>query len=379
MRRFWLTRGRLGQGRRLIERALALPPATSGGSTPSTDEYRAQAHEAASELAVPQGEFAAGKDHLLASVDIWRARGRRHDLALALLTLGYIAALAGDEAAARAARAEGEALAEVLGSPAVLARVAQGKGRDARNTADAVAARGWLEASLAFAREQGDPLMLSHRLLDLVAVTLTLGDAAVARAQAGEALTLARGLRHRVAVAMALNDLGEIARYLGDYRRAAARYEESLRLRRAMGNHSDVPRLLHNLAYVALHADDVPHAAALFRQSFEQFRAERIGRGLAEALAGLAAVATVQGQPLRAARLWGAAEALREAGNWGIWPPDRVEFDRYLPLARAASAEATFADAWRAGRGLTAEQALAEEPVAPVAPAPAANLVVDSL
>lgn len=319
-----------------------------------------RAHEAVSELAVPQGDFAAGQTHLAAAVAIWRSLGRLHDLALALLTLGYIANLAGDPAAAAAARAEGEALAELLASPAALARVAQCKGRDARNT-DAAAARGWLEASLTYARQQGDTLALSHRLLDLAPVTLALGDAAAARAQAGEALVLARSLRHRVAMAMALNDLGEIARHGGDYRRAAARYAESLRLRREMGNRSDVPRLLHNLAYVALHRGDAERAAALFGQSLDGFRTQGIGRGVAEALAGLACVAAVRGRPLRAARLWGIAEAAREAGGWGMWPPDRVEQDRYLARARTGIDEAAFARAWRAGHALTPDEALIEE------------------
>lgn len=359
--RFWLTRGYLQEGRRLLEGALAIPRADrAAGRRPAEDEHRARVHEAAAALAVPQGEFAVGRAHIQASAAIWRSLDQPRELALALLTLSYISSLVGDGAAAAAAWTEGEALAEALADPEALAKVAQGKGRDARHTADASAAHTWLEVSLVYARQHGDPLSLTHRLLDLVPVTLALGDAAAARAQAEEALALARGAKHRVATAMALNDLGEIARHQGDYGQATAHYGESLQLWRDMGNRSDVPRLLHNLGYVALHEGDIPRAASLFRQSLAGFREQRIGRGIAEGLAGLAGVATVQGRPLRAARLWGAAEALREAGGCGLWPADQLEQARYLARARAAGDAALFAFAWQAGRELTVEGALAE-------------------
>jgi hypothetical protein len=70
-----------------------------------------------------------------------------------------------------------------------------------------------------------------------------------------------------------------------------------------------------------------------------------------------------------------------------MWPPDRVEHARSLARSRAAGA-AQFDAAWRAGRALTAEQALATATAAtaaspgepPVAHGPAAaGPPVDSL
>ena len=137
-------------------------------------------------------------------------------------------------------------------------------------------------------------------------------------------------------MAMALNDLGEIARYGGNYRRAALRYEESLRLRRRMGNRTDVPRLLHNLAYVALDAGDFRQADTLFRRSLDQFRAERVGRGVAEALAGLACVATVRGATGRKATrsrgsACGGTRAAAGVGEAGVRP------ELGVPRGRGAS------------------------------------------
>ncbi len=66
--------------------------------------------------------------------------------------------------------------------------------------------------------------------------------------------------------------------------------------------------------------------------------------GIAFALEGLAGVAAGQGERIRAARLWGAAEALRETIGAPLLPADRVEFERMIAAARALINDA----AWNA-------------------------------
>jgi predicted neutral ceramidase superfamily lipid hydrolase len=66
-----------------------------------------------------------------------------------------------------------------------------------------------------------------------------------------------------------------------------------------------------------------------------------------------------QGQPKRAAWLFGAAEALRETSGASIPPVDRADYDRILAAVRAQLDEQTFAAAWAEGRAMTLEQAIA--------------------
>src|SRR5262249_26046334 len=82
--------------------------------------------------------------------------------------------------------------------------------------------------------------------------------------------------------------------------------------------------------------------------------------GVAQALDGLAAVASARGEPERAARLLGAAAALREV--IGVTPPpaERAEHERGLAAVRAGPRPAAVAAAWAAGRALPIEQAVAE-------------------
>ncbi len=156
-----------------------------------------------------------------------------------------------------------------------------------------------------------------------------------------------------------LNNLGELARMRGDYRAAAEHYHASLRLLEDTDRRSDIPRLLHNLGYVALNAGDAGSARDYFRRSLDRFHPQQ-PRGVAEALSGLAAVAAIRGQPLLAARLWGAAEAELGRLAFAAWRPDQIEHAHYLAVARSACAPAAFANAWAAGAALTLEQATDE-------------------
>lgn len=77
-------------------------------------------------------------------------------------------------------------------------------------------------------------------------------------------------------------------------------------------------------------------------------------------LDGMAMVMAARGQPLRAARLWGAAEALREATGEEPWPVFQRAIAAALAAARKEVSETAWATAWTAGRALTAEDAVTE-------------------
>jgi hypothetical protein len=74
---------------------------------------------------------------------------------------------------------------------------------------------------------------------------------------------------------------------------------------------------------------------------------------------GLARVTAARRQPQRAARLFRAAEELREASGHPLPPVMRAEYERNVAAARAQLGEEAFAAAWAAGRAMTVEQAIA--------------------
>jgi hypothetical protein len=75
-------------------------------------------------------------------------------------------------------------------------------------------------------------------------------------------------------------------------------------------------------------------------------------------LEGLAAVAVAQAQSERAARLFGAAEGLREAMGAPLPSADRAEHDRSVTAAHTALGKAAFASAWAEGRAMPLEEAV---------------------
>ncbi len=77
-------------------------------------------------------------------------------------------------------------------------------------------------------------------------------------------------------------------------------------------------------------------------------------------LEGVAEVVAEQGQPSRAARLWGAAATLLATFDPELYPhtPDRARRDAAVASSRARLDEGPFAEAWAAGEKLTLEQAV---------------------
>ena len=61
----------------------------------------------------------------------------------------------------------------------------------------------------------------------------------------------------------------------------------------------------------------------------------------------------------RAARLFGAAERLREVSGLPLTPDEKVWNDRGIPAARTLLGDRAFAAAWDEGRALFWEQAVA--------------------
>jgi hypothetical protein len=109
---------------------------------------------------------------------------------------------------------------------------------------------------------------------------------------------------------------------------------------------------------------DATQAAACFRASLSlrHQMGERLGLGrlgLAECLEGLAAVAIGQGEAGQAARLSGAADALRQALGAPIPLVDRPSQEATVRAARAMLGTPAFDAAWAAGAALTLDQAVA--------------------
>jgi tetratricopeptide (TPR) repeat protein len=167
-------------------------------------------------------------------------------------------------------------------------------------------------------------------------------------------------LNDRYGIAIELSNLGVVALHRGNYPRARALLEESLSLSRALGHkHNDII-VLCNLGLLSmLEGSDLP-AREWFKESLALASGLGDKQNIAACLEGLAAIAGRRNQPARAARLYGAAETLRDRIGAPLLVPDREHYQQMTAHARAQLDQAAFRAAWTEGEAMSLEQAIAE-------------------
>ena len=114
------------------------------------------------------------------------------------------------------------------------------------------------------------------------------------------------------------------------------------------------------LASVDLALGDLTTAEALCREGLEQSARMGQRKAVAECLEASGAVCVAREQTGRAARLFAAAEALRDEMGVPIPPYERADYDHNLAAIRKALGKRAFARAWADGRATTWEDAVQE-------------------
>jgi predicted ATPase/DNA-binding SARP family transcriptional activator len=241
---------------------------------------------------------------------------------------------------------------------ALQAKALTGAGYMAWCQGDYERAVGFHERALTLYQEVGDKWGIAFSLHNLGAAAVYQGDDKQAEALFEESLSLARGLGDKWLTAVALIALGELARLRKDYQRARARQGESLALARETGDRQIIALSLNNLALVATAQGDLARAAKFHTESLGLYRDAGERRLVLEGLEGLAEVLSMQRHPEEAARLLGAAEALRENIHHPLPTVARAGFDRTVATVLAQLVEPLFAAARAEGRAMTMEQAV---------------------
>jgi predicted ATPase/DNA-binding CsgD family transcriptional regulator len=347
---FWNASNYASEGQQLLDRALA----RSQDFKPSP-AILAKVLLGAGRVTSHLGALTTAQSRLMESLTLFKKLGDKRHAAYALSTLGWLSGQEGNHAQGRAQLEESVRLAREVGDKWLLQASLSILG-DILQHAGFPEAGPVLEESLTLAHELGDKRSIAYVLIYSSEVDLRQGNYATAWTRREEALAIFRETGKKQDVAWALGSLGELARLQGDYARAGALYEESLPLSEEWG--SQHGWILHNLGHVAQYYGETTRAAELFKESLMLRNRAGEKEGMAEALAGLAGVAAAEGQPERAARLFGAAEALREAIHLSIRLYNRTPYDRYLPIARAQSDEERFTRAWAEGKAMSLKQAI---------------------
>ncbi len=280
-----------------------------------------------------------------------------------LFLLGYGLGTAGEFQAAEARLLQALELFRELGQLHIVPGLLERRGWIARERGDMPTARLRLEESVELFRGRRIPSErtgLAVALNTLGELTVMQGDLARAETLLEEARALARQVRERFVEAWSLNHLGHVAQLRNEPVRAASLHAESLALFEALDYNYGVAEANHANGETALATGNIPLAAIHFARSLELARQSGFQPLIAWNLGGAAGVALLAENPERAARLWGAAEALRQSIGVREAPASHATHHRLIAAAREQVGEAKFAAEWAAGEALTLEQALAE-------------------
>jgi predicted ATPase/DNA-binding SARP family transcriptional activator/DNA-binding CsgD family transcriptional regulator len=328
LRWFWRARGYHGEGRRWLERALSEEGRTSA-------EARAKALDG----------------------------------------VGWLASEQRDIDRVQAAAEEGLELSEEAGiGGVILADFKNLLGEAAWLRGDYERAAELFEESLGLHREARNNRGVAWSVCSLAVVSGERGDYERAKELYEEGIALSRKMGGALPLGDLLISAGYVYLLEGDHERATALNEEAAELYRKRGSRGGLRYALDNLGWAALVREDHERARVFHEESLvlcKEIGDKFIGSA---SLEGLACSAASRGEAQRAARLFGVAQALREAVGYQQMPRERALGEPYLDAARSRLSEAEWEVAFAEGRNMGLDEAVEyafseEETTTPVPPA----------
>jgi non-specific serine/threonine protein kinase len=243
--------------------------------------------------------------------------------------------------------------------PTLRAKALTWAGNLAYEHGDFTAAKKYHERNLAIQRESGNERGIAAALGNLGLVALRCGEYDAATDLLEQTLAVAEELEDEWILALTQNNLGLIALEEEDYARAIRHYEQSLAKWRELGHTAAAAAVLGNLGIAATGLGDFDLSWRYHVESLTQLRKLEDRTAIATALEGLLHLAVAREQHSRAARLLGAANALRERIGAPLPPNEREGLERDKAAVVASMGAASFEEAFNDGRNLALDQAVA--------------------
>ncbi len=323
LERFWNREGHEEEGRQIIREAVAraekLPLPVGDEAVLQWKRVLGGALQSLSQLAYSQGDYGRAAEAAERAAALARETGDKRSLAILLTFQASALLFVGEVDQAMALLAEG--------MPA--------------------------------ARESGDKLALGLALTRHSQVlTMTGVQPELAKQYADEGAVLVQESGDRWAMTMSLIGMAVGAIYRGDLAEARARFEPLGPMFVELGDRHRANMVKSELAHLDRHEGHFEKAEAAYRETILQWK--RLGHraAIAHQLECFATIALARQQYARAARLYGAAAALREKIGIAMTQPEKVEYDGQVADLRTKLDERTLAAAWAEGQALSMDQAI---------------------
>lgn len=312
--RYWKNRGHSSEGRGYLQRILdGLPPGTARQTSAC-----ARALTAAGSLAYYEGDISYSEQTRTEALSIFRELDDKVGIADCLNGLGNTALSQGNYDASRALYEESLLIRKELGDTWGVARLLGNLGLLAYFQFDYAQSHSLHLESLALFKELQDDEGVVNELVNLGDIFHAQRELSAADSFYRESTTIARRLKDQWGLAYAIKGLADVAFEQGDFSTASSHYEECL---------------------------------VLFQKGADY-------AGLPFALESVAALARAKNQLEKAARIFGAADALRKRTHTPLPPPNQNTHQMNLSILQQQLDPATFAMAWMEGSAMTIDQAI---------------------
>ena len=317
---FWRMRVSAMEGLTWVKTALARSEAALQDDDEVNQSYlaaRAMALAGQANLAFALGQNLEARTATETSISLARQIGATRTLAQALGMGSIIVGMRGDVTTARVWAEESIELCLQHGYLNELGMIS-GAHMFLALVANQPVQPGLQEKTLQAARASGNPWVIALTLSNIGRVDSMSGNLAEAYTRFEESAIIFLKVRDRAMYNGTRSEIGHILRKQGRYQEAVTIYCETIHVWQELGGHAAIAHQLECFAFIA----------------------------------------GVSRQNERAAKLLGAAEALRQSINSSMTPMERPEYDRAVAQFRQQMDEATFQSAWEGGRSLTMDEAI---------------------
>ena len=266
-----------------------------------------------------------------------------------------------------------------------------------QGTNEIMSSRSTLQEAIAIARELGDKHMLGLGL-EMYANASAMIKADDTYAAAQEGLNIFRELNYKAGMGMAYGNLarwesihgnyqgaekytslflsimkdgtislqsgflnmgmGIGARSQGRFDRAQRHFEEGLRIFKQMGHKGMITGMTSEIAHTQRALGNYAEAKNTYRETIKLYKDYGNRPAVAHQVECFAMIAVAEEEPQRAAKLFGAAEAIREMTGHKRTDEEQAEEAQFISRLRSMLAEAEFNALWAEGKSMTMEQAI---------------------
>jgi predicted ATPase/class 3 adenylate cyclase/Tfp pilus assembly protein PilF len=276
----------------------------------------AQAISNQAEVYFYQGNYPRAAELVEEGLSLFKELGVKRGILYCLGLQAYIAHYQGDYQRAQSLAAEVLNIATAMDAPRPVAYAKEVFGLGAYIRGEYVTAKTSFEEALLIFQKLNDRRNVASLWVNLARTAYRQGDRDCAMHYLDESMSLSRELDARWTTSLVLEIKGLLEREAGRYDQASQLFIQSLHLSIEQVNH----------------------------------------QGIANCLGALAGIATLIGQPTRAARLFAAAEKSRKMLGAQMGKGDREEYEHYLGTLREQISQAEFEAAWSEGFHMTIEQ-----------------------